>query len=593
MLKSNRYLYCAAFAVLNISVSHHALGWNEAVAKFDVDQSELRNTFNGHTSVMDSGNSAAATPFAGTNANNVVLTISRIGHDDDRDRGTAGPLANHPYANMLRDMTHAQIKSVDTNVALRVDVSGLEPEHEYRVRVFNYDLDSNNKSESIWVDGTATSVDYKNAGYLKVHRNLNAKPNEGHFDLRMKTDANGAFALLARGGAPNQVVIFNGLEIYELPPKYTDVIKVDVNLTNSGQSGAQQSTAPGYLGLNPDGPYKNTGSVTNNNVSVTITSTSTNAPTRCRPQLPADNVFADFIFADHRIDIDIDGLTVDQEYELTILSQDTDANIGYKSAWYQAGNKDAFNSFHFNANNINTPEESWKFRTTFLAYQPSVSIYGTNAFDTTYMPFLNGVELRETGRSRVLAVEFGANGQRLQTDKGFQEFSRPDGKYSEPQSETFTSPAGVNNSVTVTLAPAGTTALIGYRDRGDGTHEMAKMLEDVVFADIKGTEIDIILGGLQRGDYEIVVYSHGIHYGVCAMNIIADGEVKDSAHAISADIAPKALRTLVARFSANGSTDEVIKLQTTDTAYDMRFNGFELYRSAVVPSAPATIFMLN
>ncbi len=574
-------------AIIVAGGSRQACGWNQAIAKFDVNLSESATiTQAGHTAVVDSGNNANTTPFSATDANGVTLTVSRIAHNRDRDRLAA---VAHPESNLLRDMTHGTYAGTDPTQALRVDVTGLQPGTEYRVRVFSYDRTANNNAESIWTEGTASVVSYSVPEYRKVHRTVMTRPNEGFFDLWMTTDAAGALGLLTRAGTGG-VAIFNGLEIYPAPPQRLDIIKVDVNKTNDAQSGPSQATAPGYVGLNPGGPAKNTGSVSANGVIVTVTSDTIGEPTRHRNNIAGEeNVFEDFIFATDLLTIDIAGLIPYREYEITILSQDLNGNSSYKSAWYLNGSADAFNGFHFNANNLATRDKGWKFSTQWLAVDPQVQITGRFVAGTTHLLFLNGIEVRETGRRRALAVEFGATGQDL-LGLGFQPFTRASASFAPPQTETYASVAGRNGTVNVTVAPAGTTTQIGYRDRADITHPYANLIEDLIFAETRGNQIALTLDNLQRGHYEIVVYSQERDNSTCGMNLIADGVVKDSASAFEAAATPLALRTLAGRFYADGQSAEVITLQATDTTQDMRVNGFELY-NVVVPGG--TLFVLR
>jgi len=364
------------------------------VAAFDVNQSANAGaTQAGFTAITDGG----LTTFSAINAG-VTLQVTFASAANDRDRLADGPLAGNPQAQLLRDFVFDNNLAATPANALRTQLSGLTANADYRLRVYSYDADANNNTVSLWTTGAATVLGASDPAFLLTHQTIQARPNAGYFDIDVTTDGTGSITLLTLGSTAAtaaSLALFNGIEVLQQVGPATDVIKVDVNHTNTNQGTPQMATQAGFLGLNP---INNTGSVTdpNSNVTVTVTSDRTDNPTRNRNNT-GESLYSDFIFSNALMTIGINGLTIGKEYELTIFSQDTDGNTTHLSAWFLNGSLDAFRSAHLNINDENSNRDAWGFTTNFTATATSVAITGREVPGraTTDLIFFNGLILRD------------------------------------------------------------------------------------------------------------------------------------------------------------------------------------------------------
>lgn len=364
------------------------------VASFDVNASaNATATQVGFTTITDGG----LTTFSATDGG-VTMQVTFANAANDRDRLADGTLTGNPNAALLRDFVFDSNLSATPADALRTRLTGLAANTEYRLRVHSYDADANNNTVSLWTTGAATTLNGSDPAFLLTHQTIQTRPDAGYFDVDVTTDGSGSITLLARGSTAataSSLVVLNGIEVLQQVSPVRDVIKVDVNHTNTNQGTPQMATEAGFLALNP---INFTGSVTdpNSNVTVTVTSDRTDNPTRNRNNT-GEALYSDFIFSNAVMTVDIDGLTVGKEYELTIFSQDTDGNTTHLSAWFLDGSLDAFRSAHLNINDENSNRNAWGFTTNFTATDTSVTITGREVPGraTTDLIFFNGLILRD------------------------------------------------------------------------------------------------------------------------------------------------------------------------------------------------------
>ena len=356
-------------------------------------------TQSGFAPISDGTSSTDPPPFSAA-ARGVTLTVSNA--QDDRDRGlsgspfaqTPGELGGHYNASLLRDFSFRS----GTSSAIQLDINGLAPNTDYVLRVHSYDRTANNNSVSVWLEGSAASLSPKDPAFLTTHQVLSTQPDSSYFDVRMTSDASGRISLMGRGsgGAPNtaQLAIFNGLEVLRPPSALTALMKVDVNNTNSG-GGPLDATEPGYVPLTLGAPAggSTSGSVSHNGITVTVTTDRTDTPTRHRNNTGED-LYADFVFANDQLTIDIDGLMPGVLHEITVFAQDTAANYGDISAWYVDGDPDPVKTALYNMANADVNLDAGQFSFFVTPESSSLRLTAMDAPGTSGLVFLSGLEIR-------------------------------------------------------------------------------------------------------------------------------------------------------------------------------------------------------
>ncbi|TWT35271.1 hypothetical protein KOR34_01590 [Posidoniimonas corsicana] len=169
-----------------------------------------------------------------------------------------------------------------------------------------------------------------------------------------------------------------------------------------------------------------------------------------------------------------------------------------------------------------------------------------------------------------LKVDFGLNGQ--QTQSGFLEFSRPEST-TGPLSAAFDSPlsGSAGGQVEVALSSG------QFRDRGDGASgPLADIADDFVFGD---SAIDLTLGSLAEGDYQLVLYSHDQDFAQPAFAIGLGGRGLGQIATTTGADQPLGIASSRVTFRSDGAGPVTLSLTSTDGG-PVVLNGFELLASS-------------
>lgn len=376
----NRFLIATVMMVLAVSSQTQAA--LVSVAAFDVNLDSSAVTQSGFTAINDGDASAAATPYSAIDGA-VTLTITNP-HNQDRDRGVGGAIAGHPQADLLRDFAF----STNTQ-SMVVQLSGLNPNQEYVITAFGLDRQFNTNASAAWFSGTVAAGQSANGdNFLTTHQNRTDDASGADFNLILTSSAAGTidFAGRGAGGVPGagEFAFLNGLEVFERPT-LTSVIDVDVNDI------ASPKTEVGFVPLTLSAVGSTTGSVTDNGVTVTVTTDRTDTPDRDRNNTPGEDLLDDFIFANDILDVQIDGLVEGQFYELTVFSLDTNGNNGQQSQWLLNG--EILKTDHFNGTGV-ANLDAGSFTVYLTAPSSSITLNARNVPGRTGdLLFFNGISI--------------------------------------------------------------------------------------------------------------------------------------------------------------------------------------------------------
>lgn len=573
---------------------HFLAGAEVPAVAFDLDL-PTSPTQVGFTSLIDANTPPDPNVFSATGGATITVTNPV---DQHRDRGAGGTLLGHRLAGMLRDFTFLNVGSTDASNMLRLDVTELDPNTDYRVRVFSYDHTASNDTRSVWYEGTPASTALTDPTYRLVHRNISGKPDSGSFDLIMTSDATGQLTLHSR--LANSLTIFNGMTVEKMPVT-ADLARIDVDKTNAAQAGPNNSTQLGYAGLAPGGADGNVGSVTSNGVTVTVSSDLAGSPTRYRSQTP-EELFDDFIYADAQMNVQIDGLTPGTEYRITVHSQDLDGNASDASKWSIAGSPDTLRSEHLNNGTANTPVESWSFTTFVTPDSSSLSLVGEKLGG---LIFLNGIEIAQAVSAGVAAdVKY--------------DFNHVAGHFSTVPDATGDTQAGFTaadlntnglliDGVAVTLSPLGDGATLQSRDRTTPVDAppgltQGQLYDDFVFAYsnpvAQGAGMEIELAGLAANqEYDLTIWSFDSgsdgDRGAVWTDVTGDASVQLAAYTFNGSAPPTADfdNTITGRVTSDA--DGVVRVQgvNSSNAHGVFLNALEL--TAVPEPAGAVLLVLG
>lgn len=170
-----------------------------------------------------------------------------------------------------------------------------------------------------------------------------------------------------------------------------------------------------------------------------------------------------------------------------------------------------------------------------------------------------------------LSIDFGLTGQVIQ--QGFQAFTRGLGPFADVQRGCFSSDYAVDSGqISVTISSDAQ-----FRDRGD---DVASPIGDVVddFVSSQGS-IDLILGNLQAGDYQIVLYSHDRDYEQDDFSILQHNKPLGKINPTTGAMPAIGVASARVWFHADGINDAVLTLKSL-TNSSVLLNGFELYSTA-------------
>ena len=355
------------FILIGMSLVNHA----QAVL-YDVDDIASNNTQSGFIAVNRNG------------INNVTFTGVGGSGIDDRDRnasntdGAGGDVANN---DMWRDFIFATNSTV-LGRGMDINVSNLNPNTIYNIRVWGFDDSSNGGRNMTWNGkalGFPNSPDPTSLGDYSVW-------------TLGKTDATGQLVIEGRAAEPLGPccnVFVNGFQLIEGPLH----LKVDIDTSPI-------ETAPGFASLPVSG---NTGSVTVDDVTFTVFSAD-GARNRASS---SDPLTADFIFDDgagQASGVTIEGLP-DGEWEVSVYSWDNDfpagdgtGNVGPQfvgiTNFLTGGNP--LNEMIFTDSFIADPNEPFRFRfhTDDLVTREGFGIF-TRENNTQNRSRFNAIELRQ------------------------------------------------------------------------------------------------------------------------------------------------------------------------------------------------------
>lgn len=180
----------------------------------------------------------------------------------------------------------------------------------------------------------------------------------------------------------------------------------------------------------------------------------------------------------------------------------------------------------------------------------------------------------------VLNVDISLTGGDVQ--EGFQSFVETNdlGSYSSsPKTLWMDSQLGNENRVRVELASAG-GGRMGFRDRGDVTHALGDLAEDFVF-NLDGTRLNLTLGSLKPGKYDITTYHHDLTTSISGTldtsvdDARGSGQPRTSGAAITNGATPSAVGSTSFSFYSDGVNPVVVHIDEA-TANLALLNGFAL-----------------
>ncbi len=194
---------------------------------------------------------------------------------------------------------------------------------------------------------------------------------------------------------------------------------------------------------------------------------------------------------------------------------------------------------------------------------------------------INGFELTDTLPNN-LYVDFGAKIAANQVQAGYQGFSAGTSASSttaDPLRQFFFTDLGNEGSVSVTLNNPTTNGNIGVRDRLDVNHPQGDLAEDFFF-DNAGATLEVSLGRLLPGQYQITTYHHDSEVAHIPFHLSVDdaqgnGRVVNPAQAQSTGTNPAAIAKATYIVTSDGINPVVIRMnEQADDA--MVINGIDV-----------------
>jgi len=184
-----------------------------------------------------------------------------------------------------------------------------------------------------------------------------------------------------------------------------------------------------------------------------------------------------------------------------------------------------------------------------------------------------------------LLVDIGENTTTNDVQAGFQSFAENNDSGSSyaagAKEQWFESELGNANRVRVNVASTDpVNGRLGWRDRGDVTHALGDLVEDFVF-NLDGTRLNLTLGSLKPGRYQMTTYMHDRDNGVRgpvdvsvsdatqAERLVADNVVQTSG------ATPSSVASASFTFISDGIDPVVIHIDEQPGSNLVMINGFE------------------
>lgn len=191
-----------------------------------------------------------------------------------------------------------------------------------------------------------------------------------------------------------------------------------------------------------------------------------------------------------------------------------------------------------------------------------------------------------------LNVDIGLNGHDIQP--GFVSFERGSSAGNDDEVQTYFTPLGVNDTVTVTLDSANV-----FRDRTTTGNPVGGSLGDLAesfFA--RQGEVLLTLSDLEAGDYEITTFHHDSqtnHGGILLGLTDANGIVADLGLDIDPSFGTNPVQVFsnTIAFTANGFDDVVLRFfEGPNSPASIVINGFTLQANADIPE-PTSLALIS
>jgi hypothetical protein len=237
----------------------------------------------------------------------------------DRDDGSLDPLH--------RDAIVCTAGGLSARNKLHVSLAGLEPHHDYIVRLHGHQRVLDYLLPTLWFRGDGWLDLDRNLRFVGAHRlTAGRHGGDGQLSAMLRADAEGRIDLVARGLddiGGQQTAVLNALEVFARPAT-TRAARFDLDPAPG------VATALGQVSLAID---EDTwiGRATDGGITVTV-STDRALASRLRGEDEGQPA-ADFVFGLDGLIVDIEGLEVGGDYEVTVLSQDLGDNVFSASRW--------------------------------------------------------------------------------------------------------------------------------------------------------------------------------------------------------------------------------------------------------------------
>ena len=394
----------------------------EVILEIDFNaRSSASNTQDGFDVFTINGSDAQMDPVT-RSFGDLDVTISDSSGAGYNDRWYFLPfnVADFDQSRLLQDSVY----SLDNSGAggLDVTVAGLIPGRTYTTTVWSFDASANGNRVSDWtVNGAVVAADYTFDGSLPTSNDT--------YQFQGVTTANAQGELQIQGRRDTSSVSYgvylSGLQIIqgevdqEPPPDVqtpvTPVLRLDMNDRSDGEAGAA-NTEDGYGSFNLD-----TNGDTYGDITVTMTAFGGGTlDDRDRDQptdggdFDLDQLYDDFIFVNGTtngvgVDIHIEGLQPDTEYQVTLRSYDVSSTGTRSSIWSEESGPDSVvfaDPYLFNGS-ISPNDNSDNTIVAMLtsSAQGELLLRGERFGGTSHGVFINALELGLPGFGSLIQTD--------------------------------------------------------------------------------------------------------------------------------------------------------------------------------------------
>ena len=402
----------------------------EVILRVDFnDRSAATATQTGFDSFVAAGN-GAQTADVTRSYGDIDVTLSDTsgaGYDDKRQ---FGPVNSGEFTQglLLQDFVYS-LDQTGTG-GIDVTVAGLTAGQTYTVSLWSFDTFSSGTRVSDWtINDTVVASDYTFDGAddpppppsndtYKIKATV-AADSQGQLVIQGRRDATS----VSSGGTPDLGVYLNALEIIqgdesqpptEQPPA-TSILKLDFNDQADGESGIANTEA-GYevMTLGDNGASFDGITVTLSPFGgASLDDRDRAAPTDNAPTFTLDQLYDDFIFANGTFDgagmeVLIEGLTPNANYQVTLRSYDVGSTGTRSSVWSEeaSGTAVVFANYTFNGSSPPaTNEDNAIVASLTSSAQGTLLLRGVRQGGTSHGVFLNALELGIPGLGPLIGAD--------------------------------------------------------------------------------------------------------------------------------------------------------------------------------------------